>query len=300
MTDTHTDQDWIALEVVVAAEAADAVCSFFHDQGSHGVVIDDTVDERVKVTAYFPAADSEVVREKLVHYLGHVRGAFPEATAPELHTKHVKRENWATAWQSNFKPLAIGRKLLVTPPWITPEAAARHIIVIEPAEAFGTGTHETTQGCLELLEEAMAEMDDAGEVASVLDVGCGSGILAIAAVRLGARSSRAVDNDPVAVAAARKNAALNKVEDLIEMSCTPLDTVTEPADIVVANLDPMTLLRHVGHLLSLSRRYLIISGVPTEQWENVRERFLARGGRLVREIVGPEWGCGTWSPLLTG
>lgn len=296
MTDTTTEQDWIALEVLVVEEAADAVCSFFHDQGSHGVVIDDTTDQRVSVTAYFSADGHEIVHEKLVCYLEHVHASFPESPMPELRTKPVKRENWATAWQSNFKPLAIGRTLLVTPPWITPDAAGRHIIVIEPAEAFGTGTHETTQGCMELLEEAIEEMGASGEAPSVLDVGCGSGILAIAAASMGARSIRAVDNDPVAVASASKNAALNRVEDSIELHCTPLDKVTEPADIVVANLDTMTLSRHAGHLLSLSRRYLIVSGVTVEQWGAVRDEFMSRGARLVTEIVGSEWGCGRFAP----
>jgi ribosomal protein L11 methyltransferase len=299
MTNTNTEHDWIALEVVTSAEASDAVSSFFHDEESHGVVIDEAPDERVTVTAYFPADACQSVREKLVPFLKLVRDSFPDGPEPMLSTKLVKRENWATAWQSNFEPLTVGRKLLVTPPWIKPDAAGRQIIIIEPAEAFGTGTHETTQGCMELLEGAIAAFAEAGEAPSVLDVGCGSGILAIAAAKLGAVSIRAVDNDPVAVASARKNAALNGVENAIEMTCTPLEEVVEPADIVVANIDPMTLLGHVEQLVRLARGYLVISGVPIDQWENVKEGFLVKGVRLFNEIAGREWGSGTFVPART-
>lgn len=289
------DHDWVALQVTLPAEMADAVSSFFHDHDSNGVVLDETPDEKVAVTAYFPTESYRAVRASLQHYLEELRESFPDAGEPQLRTIPVKRENWATAWQINFKPLAIGRKLLVTPPWITPDASDRIVIVIEPAEAFGTGTHETTQGCLELLEDAMTEVAEPSHAPSVLDAGCGSGILAIAAAKMGARPTRAVDNDPVAVAAAKKNAALNKVEELIATDCMPVDMLSEPADIVVANLDPMTLSNNADHLLRLSRRYLIISGVPADQWNRVKGEFLCRGLRLAGEIVGGEWGSGRFA-----
>jgi ribosomal protein L11 methyltransferase len=294
MTNETNNHEWVALQVTLRSDMADLVCSFFHDEDSRGVVIDERPDEQVTVTAYFRTESYQLVRDRLLHYLIHLAELFPDVAEPEVHTTPVKRENWATAWQSNFKPLAIGRNLLVTPPWITPSAADRLVIIIEPAEAFGTGTHETTQGCLELLEEAMAEFSRG--TASVLDAGCGSGILAIAAVKLGARSTRAVDDDPVAVAATRKNAELNKVEDSITAYCTPLDKVKDPADIVAANLDPKTLAQHVEHLLRLSRRYLIISGVPADQWDRVKESFVSNGLRLRREIVRHEWGSGMFLP----
>lgn len=193
--------------------------------------------------------------------------------------------------------MAIGEHLLVTPPWIEPDPGNRITIIIEPAEAFGTGTHETTQGCLVLLEDAVREFQARGIPFSVLDLGCGSGILAIAGKKLGASHIIGVDNDPMAIQSARRNAALNKVEHDLHLRNQPLKECSEPADIVAANLDPLTLLANRELIVSLFKRFLIISGIPLDQWNQVKDMFQAGRSSMKREITRSEWGCGLFEKM---
>jgi len=292
MSRARREQQWVTFEVILDPCMVDAVANFFHERQASGVVLEERDSERSVVTAYVPQDKWQVASGEITAYLAHLREVFPDAAEPELKTAPLKTENWATAWQADFRPLAIGRKLLVTPPWIKPEPHGRITIVIEPAEAFGTGTHETTQGCLELLEEAIEEFTDAGQDFTVLDVGCGSGILAIAAAKLGAREVRAVDTDPVAVESARKNVILNGVAQKIVLECLSAQDVKEPADIVAANLDPKTLRTNKAQLVNLFASSLVISGVPLEEWESIKKEFLAEGTFLKKEVVRTEWGSG--------
>ena len=123
-------------------------------------------------------------------------------------------------------------------------------------------------------------------------MGCGSGILGIAGIKLGAGPVLAVDNDPVAVEAAAKNALLNKVDDKLQLRCSPVKELTGRYDIVIANLDPMTLAANRDKLVSLAGRFLIVSGVPLDQWDGIRNLFVSRDLVLEREIMDSEWGCG--------
>ena len=129
----------------------------------------------------------------------------------------------------------------------------------------------------------------------MLDVGCGSGILAIAAVKLGLKRITAVDNDPVAVGAARKNAEMNHIDDEITFQCMGLDKLTTSWDLVTANLDLKTLLENKENIQSLIKQYLIISGVPLEQWDDVKTEFHRDNMKLIKEITKSEWGCGLFT-----
>ena len=128
-----------------------------------------------------------------------------------------------------------------------------------------------------------------------LDVGCGSGILAIAGIKLGASSVLAVDSDPVAIQAARNNAALNGVEEALLLRQRSLDELYETADIVTANLDPITLAESRYKLISLFRRYLIISGVPLNRWKDIKSKFIVDNSILKKEITTSEWGSGLFA-----
>ncbi len=141
--------------------------------------------------------------------------------------------NWAEAWREHFRPLAVGRRLLIAPPWDVPRATDRLVLIIEPGRAFGTGHHGTTAGCLDLLERAV----DGQPFESAIDLGTGSGILALAAARLGVGRVVAVDEDPDAIAAATANAELNGVARQVE--CRLGDAAAlelAPAPLVLANL----------------------------------------------------------------
>lgn len=143
-----------------------------------------------------------------------------------------------------------------------------------------------------LLEEALQELSKVSDSPSLLDVGCGSGILGIAGIKLGAGTVLAVDNDPIAVEAAAKNALLNTVDDQLQLRCAPVKELAGHYDIVIANLDPMTLAANRNKLISLADRFLIVSGVPLDQWDGIRNLFVSRYLILEREIMDSDWGCG--------
>jgi ribosomal protein L11 methyltransferase len=271
---------------------ADAVSNFCHEQSAGGLVMDDTNPDATRVTAYYPMEKWDAVYSRFKKYLSDLQKIFPDLPVPVLETSPLQDENWALTWKAHFKATKIGRRLIVTPPWLKPTSDEREIIIIEPAEAFGTGTHETTRGCLMLLEEALEELKNDHDGPSLLDVGCGSGILGIAGIKLGAGLVLAVDNDPIAVEAAAKNALLNKVDDKLQLRCSSVKGLVGQYDIVIANLDPMTLAANRDKLVSLSGCFLIVSGVPLDQWDGIRCLFISRDLVLRREIMDSEWGCG--------
>ncbi len=290
-----TPSEWITLTVKLHPDMADVLANFCHEHNARGVVLDDEQLEFSVVTAYFPEDQWETVHTDLRDYVERLSDLFAGVGAPVIEISRLKQENWATAWKDNFHSLRIGKRLLVTPPWLQPEAEGREIIVIDPAEAFGTGTHETTQGCLELLEEAVEQLKASKDEVSVLDVGCGSGILSIAAYKLGATRVWGVDNDPIAIESALHNASLSSVPGRIEFQCVDLADPLNPADMVTANLDTKTLLANQNRLLSLFHRFLVVSGVPLDQWDDLRASFLAQNLTLVKELTRWEWGSGLFT-----
>lgn len=292
MTNNGTPDEWMTLEVTLPHEMLDAVADFCHEHGSGGVVVEDENPPSVRIKAYFPLELWDTIQAELRKFLVRLGEIFVDLPAPEVTSQALKTENWAIAWKDNFKSLPIGKRLLVTPPWLKPDPQGREVIVIEPAAAFGTGTHETTQGCLILLEEAVEAVQRPAGSFTMLDLGCGSGILAIAAAKLGASEVLGVDNDPVAVESAVENGNLNNVEAMVQFRCMSLREVSSPADIVAANLDPMTLLANRDLIVSLVRHFLIISGVPLNQWAHVKDMLISRGVVMRREITRSEWGCG--------
>ena len=276
----------------------DSINHFCIDHGSGGVVIDDSVAHAVRITAYFPIGRWPAVERSLDRYLDDLREIFSELPSPSVTTTQLPHEDWATAWKSNFKPMELGDRLIVTPPWLHPDPHGRIPILIEPAEAFGTGTHETTQGCLVLLEEALEHLCAEDSAIDILDVGCGSGILAIAGKKLGASHVIGVDNDPLAIDSARRNAILNGVEDGVEFVNKPLLNCFQTVEIVLANLDPMTLLANRDKLVSLFSRFLVVSGVPLDQWSQVKGLFQSATASLRKELTRSEWGCGLFEKSL--
>jgi ribosomal protein L11 methyltransferase len=283
------NKQWIEATITGDAQLSDAAANCCHEHGAEGVVLEDAEEGACRIKAYFTEKGWSEAADSLRNYLADLAAAHPELPPCDLSASPLDHQNWAVMWKDNFKPVEVGRRLVVTPPWITPDAAGREIIVIEPAEAFGTGAHETTQGCLALLEEALERSTSATRHPSLLDVGCGSGILALAGVKLGAKPVAAVDNDPIAIESARANAALNGASGEIAFRRADLQAVEGPWDVVTANLDPLTLTRNVDRLIVLATQFLVVSGVPVEQWASVKALFLDKGVQLRREILGEEW-----------
>lgn len=225
--------------------------------------------------AYFIAAEE---RDAAVDAL---RRQFPDA---QVRAADVPDENWAERSQAGLTPVRAGN-LVIAPPWDVPDDLS-NVVIIEPSTGFGTGHHATTRLCLQALQESAP----AGK--SIIDAGTGSGVLALAAKKLGAARVIGIDNDPDAIANARENMALNDVDiDLRRASLERVDI--EPADIVVANLTGAVLIRFRGELSGLRRHdgRLIVSGLRDEEEADVARAF---GGHPVARAAEEGWICLTF------
>jgi len=171
----------------------------------------------------------------------------------------LQEKNWQNSWRRFFQPQKVGKGLWVGPPWIVPpELPQRQVITIEPGMAFGTGTHPTTRTCLEFLEEVVASLNS--EKLMVLDVGTGSGILAIAVAKMGARKVLALDNDPIALRAAQANIRLNRAQQKVKLTHVALGRVKGSFTVVVANLTAETI---IGLAEALAGSYLTFDFLGT-------------------------------------
>jgi len=184
------------------------------------------------------------------------------AGATEVAAVDVGDDGWSIGWREFHRPVVLERLEVLTP-WMEPSAGARTAIVIDPGRAFGTGGHATTGLVLEMLERRSAT----GRLDQVLDVGTGSGVLAIAAIKLGARGARAIDNDPEAVEAARENARRNGVDGVVEISKSEPSDLRGEHRLVLANIDLPVFRRCAADISELvaTEGEVLISGLLEEQ-----------------------------------
>jgi len=279
---------WLEIAVPAHAEAVEAVSEILTRVGHQGIAVDLPVEPRGgldhTVKAYL-LDDGEVVAKvnDVRDALGHLQ-AFGLGPIGELAAKEIKEEDWLEAWKAQFTPLRIGR-FLVRPTWSEPRDADGVIeIVLDPGMAFGTGLHPTTQQCLEALSTI------ALEAKGVLDVGTGSGILAIAAAKRGASPVVAVDNDPIAVEAARENTTRNGV--LVPVAQATAADVPGRFDVVVANIVSPVLQLIAADLVArlAPKGTLIATGISAPSEPQTREAFRKAGLRtLVDRTQREDW-----------
>jgi len=224
---------YVEVVVDVGDDAAEALTNFLWEQGAVGVVEETLLAGPARLRAFFPVTEAtDALAVRVDAYVAGLR-ELGLAAGPRARLAPLADADWAAAWREHFRPIAVGKTLLIAPPWETPIASDRLVLSIEPGRAFGTGHHGTTAGCLELLEAIVT----AERPARALDLGTGSGILAIAAARLGVGRVLACDSDPDAVAATQTNAALNGVADRVRPIVGDAATLAaEPAPLVLANL----------------------------------------------------------------
>jgi len=206
--------------------------------------------------------------------------------------KPLKKKDWTAVWKKQFVVRRVSRRIIVKPSWKAYSGRKDDCIIeVEPGMAFGTGEHATTRACLSLIDECQIICPGA----SFLDAGCGSGILAISAAKLGYKPVAAIDNDPLAVKAAKINCVRNNVADRVV--CRTADVLrfrsTKKYSVIVANLFANVLIRSAGNLVSLLDRKddcrLILAGILEKQYSQVARAFLKRHLRETKKIRSQGW-----------
>jgi ribosomal protein L11 methyltransferase len=213
-------------------------------------------------------------------------------------TRSVPRENWAESWKRHFKPLVIGTRLLVKPSWIKRRPRKNQaVVVLDPGLSFGTGNHPTTSFCLHQVANNCAN----GESQSFWDVGTGSGILAIAAAKLGYGPIEAIDFDPEAVRVARENARSNQVLRGIRIARADLTKLPAHSprkyDLICANLISNLLIAEKKRILNRLHRggTLVVAGILATEFSIVQKAYEAAGLKLTESHVDGEWCSGAFT-----
>ena len=293
--------DWLEVSMSVDGEAAEATAELLQRYGYQGVAIEQegimpeawSEDEvppaaRLTVRAYLPVdPELEDKKARLETALGHMSLMYP---MPTPSYRNVADADWAEAWKAHYHPVRLGRHILIRPLWIQVKALADDVVIaLDPGMAFGTGTHPTTHLCLEALED----LTPVG--GQVLDLGCGSGILAIAAAKFGAAFVLAVDNDPIAVEATDENKEVNHVGDKISAEVGSLDTVLASGalfDLVAANLIARVILAMSEHGLGQIVRpggIAVFSGIIQEQVPDIEVALRKTGLEPYKRRTMGDW-----------
>ena len=293
---------WLEVSLTCNGELAEAAAEVFSRFAPDGVVIEAVTrydpeqheqvpTNDVRVAAYLPQDEAiERTRLQLEEAFWHLRQI---ESFPELQFKSVEDQDWMAAWKQHYQPLKIGKKWLVLPAWINSDPSeTRTIVRIDPAMAFGTGTHPTTQLCLLAIEDHLAPHQ------AVIDLGCGSGILAIAALKAGASFALALDTDPLAVQAAQRNAQLNDIQANLQVAQGSLVEILagnfalKQAPLVLANILAPVLVslfqQGLAQVLQPGGR-LVLSGILESQADEVLSAGREAGLGLIQRYQTEDW-----------
>ncbi|HEX8635686.1 MAG TPA: 50S ribosomal protein L11 methyltransferase [Pyrinomonadaceae bacterium] len=275
---------WYALDVSIESAAREAVEYALMEAGALGTETAATGDAEVlRVAAYFDhAPEREAVRARVLDALRIY--ALPPASLREIEAREVEARDWLGEWKKSWRPVEVGARFVVAPPWGEVAGQPGRIIIrIEPGMAFGTGTHETTRLCLVALEKHFTG-------GSLYDVGTGTGILAIAAAKLDPRARvEACDTDAEAVEIARENARLNGVAAQINFRTGTVEAAGESYDCVCANLTADVILPLLPALIAATCGRLILSGILDTQADAVRTRLAELGVSETETERDGEW-----------
>jgi len=277
---------WLELAVEVPREAEDAAADILRRYAPRGVSIE-PAGEAVVVKAWLPDGAAIPSQRRAV------RRALASLPAT-VRTRWLREEDWAEAWKAFFPVLRVSRRLVICPAWLSYRARAGEAVIrLDPGMAFGTGQHPTTLMCLRALEEAVRPGTQ------VLDLGAGSGILALAAARLGAASVLALDTDPQAVQAARENVRLNGLEAVVRVEEGTLDpspalragSPVGPFDVIAANISPSVIVELAAAMAAVLKPggALIAGGFSQERAEEVAAALTAAGLSVERTLSDGEW-----------
>lgn len=305
--------DWMEYTILTTTEASELVSQVLLDAGSTGTMIEDKNDvaanqrpegqwdiideaiaqrigDDVKVTGYFEVDGKLNDRVAFIKLeLRRLKGLELGMDLGKLTTlRHdVAEQDWTESWKAAFKPFRLGEHMVVRPSWEAVEArSGDHVIEIDPGMAFGTGTHETTGMCVALVEKYVKPGD------RVIDIGTGTGILAIAAAHMGAKPVLATDLDAVAVRVAAENVKINGFEGVIDVRCGDLlDVVRESGDVVIANIisDVIVMLAKPVRQRIVDGGVFICSGISVERRQDVLDALAEADFEVLDSLTQGEW-----------
>ncbi len=283
-TALNSHAQWFQVRVAITAEIEDAVIGFLFDLGSKGCQ-----QFEHSVTAFFPAEENHLeISQRLNSFYSEVRALGFIVPPPNIEIYPVDELDWTSIWKRHFKPIFVHDKLVIKPSWESLPSTSAAVIEIDPKQAFGTGNHATTLMALEFLAETVED----GQ--TILDVGTGTGILAMAAVKLGASRAVAVDIDPVAIDAARensdKNGTVKKIDFMIgeTMVLQPI----RPFDVIVANINRLELVKLIPEfqrLLANDGR-IFVTGILVDETDLMMTEFSKHSKLAIqKKVTKDEW-----------
>jgi ribosomal protein L11 methyltransferase len=293
--------NWVEVSLTVSAEQAEAVAEVLSRTIPHGVVVEqkamqnnhddaNRVEPNARVFGYLLADTTlEFKKKQLEEALWHLGQIQP---LPAATYQPILDEDWMASWKKHYQPIKIGKKLVIIPAWIKKDFPGRVPIRINPGMAFGTGTHPSTQLCLQFLEEALQPTQ------SVIDIGCGSGILSIASLQLGAGFVLGVDIDPAAIKSTQENSANNKIKTRLEIGLGSVREIRsnlfsiQTAPLVVVNILASIIIHlfedGLADLMDAGGK-LILAGILEPQAKNVIAIAMKNGLVLEKTITSLDW-----------
>lgn len=303
---------WIEVRVITKSEALEPVSGIFYGLDCKGVAIEDPNDilEREQGPLTWDFADINVLEHKgkvavvkayfseednideILKYINEKMNELKElgidTGVAKVESEKMFEEDWANNWKKYYKPTKVGEKIVVKPIWEEYDAQGEELVVeLDPGMAFGTGTHETTRMCIQSLEKYVKEDS------TVFDVGCGSGILAIAAAKLGSKMAVGVDLDPVAVESAKENVGYNNLENIKILYGNLVEVIDGKADIVVANIiaEVICILTEDVKRVLKDNGYFITSGIIHDRVDMVTKKLEETGFEVIEINKDGEWNC---------
>ena len=275
------------ISLTIPLEIKNLVSDFFLGLEAMSVS-EDNINRKCTVSALFPIeVDIETIIHKLNDYTNFLKNNLKDFNIGEIKVEHIDSSSW-NVWRNKLKRVKACNSIYITPPWDLSKCANNeHLIVINPSMAFGTGHHETTKLCIGYIEE----LNNIKRFNTILDVGCGSAILSIAAIKLGVRKAVCFDIDPVAVKEAKENIERNKIDNEIMHFCGLIQGVRGTYDLIVANISVETILLIKNELKSRlsSDGFQILSGIPLGKKKELATGITDAGFKQIDEKTDGEW-----------
>ena len=285
-------EKWIGIKIRVNSVYAEALANFLLEWGGEGLGEDITEEGETILTFYLPAKEKEAFLGTLGRYLDDLADLFPETERATFQVEELENEDWGAKWREYFKPLQVGKRFVIAPSWENYEPNQGEILIkIDPGMAFGTGHHQSTALCLEAMEDLVSSGDC--PLGEALDLGTGTGILAIGAVKLGFPKVTCLDIDPQAVEIAQKNAQLNEVASCISVHLGDITVADGSYALILANITSKALKENGASMARLIRPSgrVIVSGILIKEGQEIKSFFARRDFYLWRELARDEWLC---------